>query len=96
MKEFATENELLDINRVEASTARQYDEWDDPALAVVLYCPGRDVEPLGYLFSSKKRRDHSSPKTKRIFSLVSRRADLIFPVLTRLAQPRAWPIRRDN
>ena len=58
MKEFATENELLDINRVEASTARQYDEWDDAALAVILYCPGRDVEPPGYLFPGEKRGGH--------------------------------------
>ena len=61
MKEFATDYELLDVNRVEASTARQYNEWDDPALAVVFYCPGRDVEALGYLFSSEEGC-HNSPK----------------------------------
>lgn len=60
MTKFPISKEGPDVVRVEPLARRDTVEWNDPALAVIFYCPGRDIEPGRKLFLGEKR-DHFIP-----------------------------------
>lgn len=45
MIKLPTLDEPINVSRIEPFAGGYHNEWDDPARAVILYCPGRDVEP---------------------------------------------------
>lgn len=95
MIEFPTVYKVIDITRVEAPASGEADEGQ-AALTVIVYGSGSDAEVLRYLFPGKESGHGRPPISNWIRCRVSRLADLICPVLTRLAQPRARPTRRES
>ena len=54
MIERAILDEALNIVSEKPLATRKLDEWDEAALAVIFYCPGRDVEKGRKLFLGDK------------------------------------------